>query len=84
MGEVPDEADRYIASLLEGTEYAKQKDHEARLRMVARLYAIPVKLLCRTSPIPDGATTASKPTPGDASKSEAHQQSADTIQPGAR
>ena len=35
-----DEADRYIASLIEGTEYAKQKDHEARLRMIAKYYGV--------------------------------------------
>jgi hypothetical protein len=39
---------------------------------------------CPTFPTAAGATTASKPTPGDASKSEARQRSADTIQPGAR
>jgi hypothetical protein len=37
-----DEADRYIASLIEGTEYAKRKDHEARLRMVAKYYGVTV------------------------------------------
>ena len=79
-----DEADRYIASLIEGTDYAKHKDHEARLRMVSRWYGIPAEWLCLTSPLPVGATTANPPTPGDASRSEAQQQSVDMIPTGAR
>lgn len=38
--EAPDEADRYISSLIEGTDYAKRKDHEARVRMVAKWYGV--------------------------------------------
>ena len=39
---------------------------------------------CPTSPLPAGVITASKPTPGDVSRSEAHQQSVATTQRGAR
>ena len=40
MGESQDEVDRYIASLIEGTDYAKRMDHEARLRLVAKWYGV--------------------------------------------
>ena len=40
MGESQDEVDRYIASLIEGTDYAKRRDHEARLRLVAKCYGV--------------------------------------------
>lgn len=39
-GEEQDEGDRYITSLIEGTDYAKRKDHEARVRMVAKWYGV--------------------------------------------
>ena len=39
-GEEQDEGDRYIASLITGTDYAKRKDHEARVRMVAKWYGV--------------------------------------------
>lgn len=40
MGEAQVEVDRYIASLIEGTDYSKRMDHEARLRLVAKWYGV--------------------------------------------
>jgi hypothetical protein len=37
-----DEVERYAQSLIDGTDYAKQKDHEARVRMVAKYYGVSV------------------------------------------
>jgi hypothetical protein len=37
-----DEVDVYIESLINGTQYAKLKDQDAKVRMVARWYAVPL------------------------------------------
>jgi hypothetical protein len=37
-----DEVERYAQSLIDGTDYAKHKDHEARVRMVAKYYGVSV------------------------------------------
>lgn len=37
-----DEVDRYVQSLIDGTDYAKQKDHEARVRMAAKYCGVSV------------------------------------------
>jgi hypothetical protein len=59
-----DEADRYIASLMEGTDYAKRKDHEARLRrMYTRCLSVPDS--CQP-PRPAGAHAAESHTPAPA------------------